>query len=473
MDWPDASGISSASFRSFSQIGNALAIAVMMSCVLKSQLKCPFPRTWVCLGVFWLLGRLVVLADPSVTLTWNPSPDTNAVGYDIYYGGASETYTNSVFVSATTTVTVSGLCEGATYYFSATTVSASGAQSTFSNEATYVIPQANTNSPGATNTVAIVNQPPVLDAIPNLTIFQGASPQTVILTGIGPSSLTAKAVLKISASSSNPRLIPAPLVRYPSPAQAAQLILRPSPFETGLANITVSLSNEGASNDVIQQAFTVAVLPIPPPTLDPIANVTVAQNAGVQTLTLTGIVSGLPATNQVLKVVAFSSNPRVVSNPTIQYAVSANTALLTFTPSERLVGEATITVMVTDDSLHNDYALRRFTVTVTPPAGSRPVASAFSPLAEIAGRLFASSPTNTAGEIAAGTNVEANLTSVVQINGQFSFLVTGLPGGRYVVQASSDLTRWTSVETNAAPFIFQDSAAGSFSQRFYRALYFP
>jgi hypothetical protein len=51
--------------------------------------------------------------------------------------------------------------------------------------------------------------------------------------------------------------------------------------------------------------------------------------------------------------------------------------------------------------------------------------------------------------------------------------VTGVPGGKYVVQATSDLVHWTSVQTNTAPFVFQDGAANGFAQQFYRAYYLP
>ncbi|MGA2661952.1 MAG: hypothetical protein ABSH34_31110, partial [Verrucomicrobiota bacterium] len=32
----------------------------------------------------------------SVTLAWGPSTDPTVVGYNLYYGGASQTYTNTV-----------------------------------------------------------------------------------------------------------------------------------------------------------------------------------------------------------------------------------------------------------------------------------------------------------------------------------------------------------------------------------------
>ncbi len=58
------------------------------------------------------------------------------------------------------------------------------------------------------------------------------------------------------------------------------------------------------------------------------------------------------------------------------------------------------------------------------------------------------------------------------VNGQFSMSVTGSVGPDYVLQGSTTLMNWVSLVTNtpgSMPFIFNDPAAGSFSNRFYRA----
>lgn len=63
---------------------------------------------------------------------------------------------------------------------------------------------------------------------------------------------------------------------------------------------------------------------------------------------------------------------------------------------------------------------------------------------------------------------EASLTSAIRTAGQFHFAVSGTAGAKYVVQASTNLVDWVSVQTNTAPFTFTDPDAGSYSQRFYR-----
>ena len=141
----------------------------------------PFVRNFVLWISLLLFVRLSAFADQSVTLSWNSSSDTNVVGYKIHYGGASQVYTNTVICGNVTNVTISGLSAGATYYFAATAFDGSGTESAFSNEAMYAVPQAAANPP-------MVYQPPTLDPIPNLTIYENAGPQTVALTGISSGS---------------------------------------------------------------------------------------------------------------------------------------------------------------------------------------------------------------------------------------------------------------------------------------------
>ena len=82
----------------------------------------------------------VLAQSQGVVLAWNPSVDTNVVGYNIYYGGVSGVYTNEVMVGNVTTATITGLTPGATYYFAATTIGAGSVESPLSNQTTYTVP---------------------------------------------------------------------------------------------------------------------------------------------------------------------------------------------------------------------------------------------------------------------------------------------------------------------------------------------
>lgn len=65
----------------------------------------------------------------------------------------------------------------------------------------------------------------------------------------------------------------------------------------------------------------------------------------------------------------------------------------------------------------------------------------------------------------------ATLASLTVSAGQFSFNVTGDPGQLYVVQMSTNLQDWISVQTNTVPFQFTESNATGQTPRFYRAFY--
>lgn len=104
-----------------------------------------------CLGVgLALLWNLPVMAAPpagSVNLTWDPSPSPAIAGYNIYSGGISGTYTNKVSAGNTSSVTLSNLVAGSTYYFAVTCYDAMSEESVFSNEAVYTVPAGTAGPP--------------------------------------------------------------------------------------------------------------------------------------------------------------------------------------------------------------------------------------------------------------------------------------------------------------------------------------
>jgi hypothetical protein len=75
----------------------------------------------------------------SVTVTWNSNTDSNIIGYNVYYGGASGTYTNMISVSNVTNTTISGLLAGVTYYFVVTAYNSLGQESVYSGEVSHSV----------------------------------------------------------------------------------------------------------------------------------------------------------------------------------------------------------------------------------------------------------------------------------------------------------------------------------------------
>ncbi len=85
----------------------------------------------------------------------------------------------------------------------------------------------------------------------------------------------------------------------------------------------------------------------------PSVNAPVTQNlsedAGAQSLTISGISTGQTNENDSLTITATSSNPGLVPDPTVVYSSPASTAILNYQPVAQQAGSTTITITVTDD----------------------------------------------------------------------------------------------------------------------------
>ena len=95
-------------------------------------------------------------------MAWEPSSDTNVVGYNVYYGVASRTYPNMINVGNMTNTTVSGLVEGVIYYFAVKAYDKFGDESDFSGEISYLVPNPATvqihNAPGGQFILTVTGQ---------------------------------------------------------------------------------------------------------------------------------------------------------------------------------------------------------------------------------------------------------------------------------------------------------------------------
>jgi RTX calcium-binding nonapeptide repeat (4 copies) len=228
-----------------------------------------------------------------------------------------------------------------------------------------------------TVTVTAVNDAPTLSAISNpAAILEDAGLQTINLGGITAGGVESQA-LTVTATSSNPGLIPNPVaVTYTSPNPTSSLSYSPVANQFGTAVITVTVHDDGGTAnggvDTFSRTFTVMVTPVnDPPTLDTISNpAAILEDAGLQTINLSGIAAG-PNETQVLTVTATSSNAALIPNPiAVNYTSAIPTGSLSYTPVANQSGTAVITVTVTDDggttSGGVNSVARNFTVSVTP-----------------------------------------------------------------------------------------------------------
>ncbi len=293
----------------------------------------------------------------NVTLAWDASPGPNTiVGYKIYYGPTTGNYTNSVAVGNVTTTTVSNLVAGGLYFFAATAQDELAQESDYSVEISYRV------------AAPVINQPPTLDPILNLTINENAGAQVVSLKGISPGATNENQTLTVTASSSNPGLIPNPTVTYTSPNATGLLSFTPVTFGFGIATITVTVNDGQAINNTITRTFTVTVNAVnQTPTLAALSDMTLVMNDPEQKVNLGGITTGAPNEKQTLSITATSSNPALIPHPTVTYTSPDASGSLAFKPVTGAYGVARITVTVNDGGDVNSTVSRSFQVTVDRP----------------------------------------------------------------------------------------------------------
>ena len=234
-----------------------------------------------------------------------------------------------------------------------------------------------------------VNDAPTLDELSDVNILEDASEQTVNLTGITTGGGETQ-VLSVTATSDNTGLIPDPTVDFDGQSSTGTLKFTPVADQFGTATITVTIKDGGldgildtaGDNATFSQTFEVDVTPInDAPTLDPISDLVLPEDSSIQIIDITGITAGSGET-QPLQVTVTSSNPSLISDPTITSdTVSVEgSRSLAFVPLPDQYGIATISVTVEDGGLDLDLNTaednatfsQTFDVTVTPNTDDPP-----------------------------------------------------------------------------------------------------
>jgi hypothetical protein len=299
----------------------------------------------------WVSGAWA--GETNVSLAWDPSSDSGVIGYNIYYGNASGSYSQKVAVGNVTATTISGLTVGLTYYFAATAVNAEGLESEYSNEAVF-----------QSGTIE-VNNPPTLDAISSISFREGVAGHTVALTGIGSGDDSSQSVT-VTVSSSNPSLVPAPYVsRTDATSSTASLVF--AACQRGTATISVTVDDGQASNNTLTRTFDVTVTSAEnlPPTFDSLPDITIAENSDTQTVQITGISAG-EGESQPIEVYAVCYNLALITSPVITYTSPNSTATLTFKPVPYANGTVTVLVSVYDGQSQNNFIRKSFNVNIVP-----------------------------------------------------------------------------------------------------------
>ncbi len=134
----------------------------------------------------------------------------------------------------------------------------------------------------------------------------------------------------------------------------------PAPDFFGTDTFTYKATDGVADSNVVTVTITVTAVN-DPPTLTPIADLPLAEDAGPTLVSLFGIAAG-GGEAQSLTVTAVSDTPALIPNPTVSYSSPAAGGSISFTPAADASGTALVTVTVNDGVTTTS---RSFTVTVT------------------------------------------------------------------------------------------------------------
>ena len=290
----------------------------------------------------------------SVTLSWSPSPSRGVIGYRVYYGQTSGSYTDSIDIGNETTGTICCLSAGVTYFFAVKAYLTSGEESVFSEETSYLVKGA-------------PDLPPEFDPLYDTSITTDGTERELAITSI-PGWQGRSQPLVISTSSSRPDLVPAPTVNYVSPATTGTIRIAPVPNALGLATITVTIDNGQAVNNLFSRSFDLTLRALnTPPTFSPLADTSITSDGTALDIPLTEILAGAAGEDQPLTISATSSRPDLVLSPTVSYVSPESTATLRIAPMLNNSGIATITVTIDDGQPANNRFSRTFIVTVKAP----------------------------------------------------------------------------------------------------------
>ena len=202
-------------------------------------------------------------------------------------------------------------------------------------------------------TVTPVNQPPTLNAIANpAPVNENSGPQTVTLSGITAGLGDTGQALTVSVRSSNPALIANPTVNYTSPSTTGTLTFTPTPATIGNSVILVTVTDDGGvangGINTLIQSFTVSVVAPAAPTLNTIASPGPIFPLRDADHPLSGISPGPNEIGQNLTFFAYSSNPSLISNVSVNYTNPSSTGSVSYAPTLWASGTATIYVYVMD-----------------------------------------------------------------------------------------------------------------------------
>jgi glucose/arabinose dehydrogenase len=202
------------------------------------------------------------------------------------------------------------------------------------------------------------NTAPTITSIAAQTINEDTATGALGFT-VGDAEMAAGS-LTVTASSSNPTLVPGGTIAFGGSGAARTVTVTPAAGQSGTATITVSVSDGQLSTSTSFQLTVTAVNDAP--TITSIPNRTTSVGTAVGPLSFT--VGDIETAAGSLTVSGSSSNPTLVPGGNIAFVGSGAIRTVTVTPAAGQSGTATITVSVSDGQASTSTAFQ-LTVTAT------------------------------------------------------------------------------------------------------------
>jgi hypothetical protein len=221
-------------------------------------------------------------------------------------------------------------------------------------------------------TVTAQNDAPMVTAVSDLTLTEDAPTRGVVISGISAGG-GENQPLRVTAVSSNPAVVEAPIVDYVSPRNFAVVSVSPVADRSGQSTITVTVEDGGLDGDLdtagdngsTVRTFEVSVSAVnDAPTLDGLGGFGIGEGAAAFSVGLSGISAG-GGESQSLRVSAVSSDPDGVPHPVVEYVPGAADGVLTIAPVRDAFGSFTISVTVEDAGSDGDFDLADDNASVT------------------------------------------------------------------------------------------------------------
>lgn len=287
-------------------------------------------------AALFLTGSAFAAGTNSVSLAWDPNPETDLAGYRLQYGLTPGIYPYVVDAGKTTSATANGLNQGTTYYFTVVAYNSAGQSSTASSEVSYTVP-------GTPNTA------PLADSF-SLTVAEDAQASVTLSGNDGEGDILGYSV--VSAPSKGTLSGTAPNLTY-----------KPAANANGSDSFTYRV-NDGALNSA-EATVSVTITPVNDAPVASAKSVTV-QEDGQVAVTLSGTdVDGDSLTYAVVS--APAKGTLTGTAPSLTYKPAANTAgsdSFTYRVNDGTTNSATVTVSITITAVNDAPVADAQTLTV-------------------------------------------------------------------------------------------------------------